>query len=82
MGVAGLIFREVLLLTAVSLVFAIPASIFLSGLLRSQLFNVSNADALTYVACVFIVTAVALLAAAIPARRAATVDPIRALRFE
>jgi predicted permease len=82
MGVAGLILREVLVLTAVSLVFAVPASIFLSGLLRSQLFNVSNTDAVTYVACIATVTAVALLAAAIPARRAATVDPIKALRFE
>jgi len=82
MGVAGLILREVLVLTAVSLVFAIPASIFLTSLLRSQLFNVSNTDALTYVACIATVTAVALLAAAIPARRAATVDPIQALRFE
>ncbi len=82
MGVAGLILREVLVLTAVSLVFAIPASIFLTSLLRSQLFNVSNTDALTYVACIVTVTAVALLAAAIPARRAATVDPIQALRFE
>ncbi len=81
-GVAVLILREVLVLTAVSLVFAIPASIFLSGLLRSQLFKVSNTDALTYIAGVSIVTAVALLAAAIPARRAATVDPIQALRFE
>jgi predicted permease len=81
-GVAGLILREVLVLTAVSLVFAIPASIFLTGLLRSQLFNVSNTDAFTYIAGIAIVTAVALLAAAIPARRAATVDPIKALRFE
>jgi predicted permease len=82
MEIAGLVFREVLLLTGVSLVFAIPASIFLGSLLRSQLFNVAHTDMLTYAAGISIVTLVALLAAAIPARRAATVDPIQALRFE
>jgi predicted permease len=82
LAIAGLILREVLLLTLISLVFAVPASIFLGSLLSSQLFNVSHTDALTYVAGISIVTAVALLAAAIPARRAATVDPIQALRFE
>jgi predicted permease len=80
--IAGLVFREVLLLTGVSLVFAIPASIFLGSLLRSQLFNVANTDTLTYAAGISIVTIVALLAAATPARRAATVDPIQALRFD
>ncbi len=82
MAVARLILREVLLLTAASLAVAVPASLLLGRVLRSQLFNVSNADALTYAACIAIVTAVALLAAALPARRAATVDPMQALRFE
>ena len=82
MAVAGLILREVLLLTGFSLVFAIPASIALGRLLRSQLFNVSNTDAGIYVAGISIVTVVALLAAALPVRRAATVDPLQALRIE
>ena len=82
MAVAGLILREVLLLTGLSLVFAIPASIALSGLLRSQLFNVSNTDVGIYIEGIAIVTAVALLAAAIPVRRAATVDPMLALRID
>jgi len=82
MAVAKLILWEVLFLTAVSLVFAIPAAILLTRLLSSQLFNVSHTDAVTYVACVSIVTVVALLAAAVPVRRAATVDPMQALRLE
>jgi putative ABC transport system permease protein len=80
--VARLILREVLFLTALSLVFAIPASILLGRLLRSQLFNVSNTDAFTYFTGISIVTIVALLAAALPVRRAATVDPMQALRSE
>lgn len=81
-AVAGLILREVILLTGVSLVFAIPASIALSGLLSNLLFNVSNTDLGTYVAGISIVSVVALLAAAIPVRRAAMVDPMKALRLD
>jgi putative ABC transport system permease protein len=82
MTVARLILREVLVLTVVSLIFAVPTSILLSRLLRSQLFNVSNTDALTYFGGISIVTTVALLAAALPVRRAATLDPMQALRIE
>jgi predicted permease len=81
-AVARLVLGEVLMLTAISLLFAIPASLLLGRALRSQLFNVSSTDALTYIAGLSIVTAVALLAAALPARRAAMVDPMQALRAE
>ncbi len=81
-AVARLVLREVLFLTITSLVFAIPACLLLGRFLRSQLFNVSSADVPTYAAGIAIVTAVALLAAAIPARRAATIDPMRALRAD
>ena len=80
--VASLILREVLVLIAASLVFAIPASLLLGRALRSQLFNISSTDPLTYVAGIAIVTVVALLAAALPAARAATIDPMQALRAE
>ena len=80
--VARLVLREVLILTAISLAFAIPAALLLGRLLQSQLFNVSSSDALTYGSAVAIVTAVAIAAAAIPAHRAATVDPMQALRVE
>ncbi len=82
LAIAKLVLREVLVLTATSLVFAIPASLLLGRALRSQLFNVSNSDALTYAAAIAVVTSIALIAAAIPARRAATVDPMQALRAE
>jgi ABC-type antimicrobial peptide transport system permease subunit len=80
--VARLVLREVLLLTAASLVVAIPAALLLGRLLQSQLFNVSSGDFLTYAAGTAIVTTVALLSAAIPAHRAATVDPMQTLRAE
>jgi putative ABC transport system permease protein len=50
--------------------------------LRSLLFGVNSRDPLIYAAVVFGVMSVALLATFVPARRAATVDPVMALRYE
>jgi putative ABC transport system permease protein len=81
-AVAKLIVREVLVLAAVSLAFAIPSSLLLGRVLRNQLFNVSATDLSTYAGSILIVTAVAVLAAVLPARRAAMVDPTETLRAE
>ena len=53
-----------------------------SRLLASMLFQVSRLDPMTYATVVAMLTAVALLAAWLPARRAAAVDPTIALRAE
>ena len=81
-AIAGLVLREVLVLIGISMVFAIPASLILGRTLRSQLFNVSPADALTYAGAIVVVTVVAMLSAALPAYRGATVDPMQALRSD
>jgi putative ABC transport system permease protein len=58
------------------------ASIALSRLLSHLLFEVRPSDPLAYTSVVVIVAAVALLACYLPARRAAKVDPMVALRYE
>jgi putative ABC transport system permease protein len=55
-------------------------SLAVSRLIRSFLFEVSATDPLIYVACVLMMMLVALLASAVPAVRAASADPIDALR--
>jgi ABC-type antimicrobial peptide transport system permease subunit len=50
--------------------------------MRSMLFGVMPGDSISYLAALLGVTLVALIASVIPARRAASVDPIVALRYE
>ena len=50
--------------------------------MRSMLFEVKPADPATYVAVAFLLALVALLACYVPARRAARVEPMAALRHE
>jgi predicted permease len=64
--------------TAIGL--AVSAAV--AGVLKSMLFGVSARDFATYAAVAALVLSVGALANSIPARRAASVDPIRALRFE
>jgi ABC-type antimicrobial peptide transport system permease subunit len=54
----------------------------LSGLTKSLLFGVGPRDPLTFIAAPVVLVAVALVAAYMPARRAARVSPVEALRAE
>jgi ABC-type antimicrobial peptide transport system permease subunit len=81
-SVVKMVLTEVLWLAGIGVVVAIPVSIVLSRFMRSQLFGVSNYDPLTLVGVVMLVTLVAMTAAMIPARRAAAIDPMKALRYE
>jgi len=70
--------RLTLMGVGVGLVGAIAAS----RVLASQLFGITSTDPLTFGGVVLTLVAVALAACYIPARRAANVDPVDALRYE
>ena len=81
-SVVGLILREVLVLAAWAVGVTIPVAILATRAVRNQLFGVSAADPGVYAAGILLIALVAVLAGFIPSRRAATVDPARALRTE
>jgi putative ABC transport system permease protein len=69
-------------LVGIGLAVGIVASLASTRLLRSQLFGVQAADPLAYAVVILLLAAVAMLACYVPARRAAAVDPMIALRQE
>ena len=81
-AVVTMVLREVLIMIAWSVALALPASVALSSMVKSQLFGVSYRDPATLLFVVLAIAAVALLAACAPVRRAVQVQPITALRYE
>jgi ABC-type antimicrobial peptide transport system permease subunit len=81
-AVAGIVLSDVLRLAALGIVIALPVAFGLIRLLKSQLYDVSPADPLTLGCAVLLIALVAVIAALIPATRAASVNPTEALRSE
>jgi putative ABC transport system permease protein len=69
-------------LVGLGLLVGVPLAGLASGLARGLLVGVEPTDPAAYVAAAAVMTLVALLASWLPARRAASVDPVRALRAE
>ncbi len=80
--VVRLVLSDVLWLTGISVVVTLPVAVIMSRALRSQLYNVSPADPLVMASAVLLVALVVASAALLPARRAASVEPMQALRTE
>ena len=81
-SVVALILRETLLLAAIAIAATIPISLLAKWAVRSQLYGISAADPMAYAAGIATIVFVAALAGFIPAKRAARIDPSRALRTE
>jgi predicted permease len=69
-------------LLLISMAIAIPTALLLSRLVKSQLFGVTAHDPLALSGALAVVVVAALLAAALPSRRAASVNPSETLRYE
>ena len=80
--IAAMVVGRALLLGALGVAIGIAGSLALMRLLRSTLYGVSATDPVIFVAASLFLLAVSALAAYLPARRAARVDPIVALHHE
>jgi predicted permease len=80
--VLWMILRDSLVLVAFGLLIGLPAAWFASKLMASMLYKLSAHDTVSLVAAAIGVVAVSVTAALIPARRAASVEPMQALRTE
>jgi predicted permease len=81
-AVMRLVLTDVLWLAGIAIVVTLPLAVMLSRMVRSQLYNVSPADPVVLIVGTLMIAAVAMLSAMLPARRAATVEPMKALRTE
>lgn len=80
--VIAMFVRHGLLLAGIGIAFGLAAAFAAMRLMSSLLFHVSPIDPLTYVAVIVGLLAAALLASYLPARRAASINPVDALRAE
>jgi putative ABC transport system permease protein len=80
--VLRLVVRQGIVLAAAGIVIGLAGSYALSKLIATLLFNVKPTDVATFIASGLVLLVATFLASYIPARRAAKVDPIVALRYE
>ena len=80
--VSRMVLKQALMLAAGGVVIGLVGAAGLTRLMSSLLFGVSSMDPVTFGSVALGLSAVALLASYLPARRAAKVDPVVALRFE
>ena len=80
--VLWMVIRESLILAAAGLIVGVPFSLLVARLLRSNLYGLSQTDLVTFITALLGIAIITLVASFIPARRAASIDPIQALRSE
>jgi putative ABC transport system permease protein len=80
--VLRLVLQRGLVMTAIGLLIGLPLSVALAQLLADLIYGVSSADFATFGGVTLLMCAITLLACYVPARRAARVDPLVALRYE
>jgi predicted permease len=81
-GIVRLVLRGAFLQILIGLLIGIPASIGCAHLIAAQLYHVKGWDPLVLVAAIVTLSVCALIASIIPAQRAASIDPVKALRTE
>jgi putative ABC transport system permease protein len=77
-----LVVREGVALTAIGAAAGLSLSFLLGKVLSGMLYEVSGSDPVVFLAAPAVLSAVSLVACYVPARRAASIDPMIALRYE
>jgi ABC-type antimicrobial peptide transport system permease subunit len=80
--VIRLVVTEIFWLVGTGVTAGVPLSLLVARTVRDELFGVSSYDLTTVAVVCSMIAAVALASAALPAHRAAKVDPMVALRYE
>jgi ABC-type antimicrobial peptide transport system permease subunit len=81
-NVSRMIMRESLMLLAIGTVLGLPLALMATRIIREQLFAIDAIDPISFTVSLAVVSLMTLLAGWLPARRAAGVDPLQALRVE
>jgi predicted permease len=81
-GVIAMVMRGAIWMTVLGLAIGIPTSVLCVRFVESQLFDTKSVDFSVLATAIITLTAAASIAGLIPARRAASIDPARALRNE
>ena len=81
-GVIGMVIRQVCTPVVVGISLGVAGALTVSRVLTSFLYEIKPQDPLTHVVAVSLLSGIALLAAFVPARRAASINPVDALRAE
>jgi ABC-type antimicrobial peptide transport system permease subunit len=81
-SVMAMVMRGAMMQTLLGLAIGIPVALVCVRFVKAQLYEISNADASVMAGAILTLAAAACVAGMIPARRAASIDPMQALRTE
>jgi ABC-type antimicrobial peptide transport system permease subunit len=81
-GVIAMVLRGALLQTAIGLMIGFPVASLCVRLVKAQLYGITSADARVMAGAILVLSVAAWIAAMIPARRGASINPVQALRAE
>jgi ABC-type antimicrobial peptide transport system permease subunit len=81
-SVMSMVMREGVALTGLGVAIGLPAAYFSGSVLRSLTFGIAGADPVTFGSAAVFFLLLGMAAGLVPARRAARVDPVIALRAE